>query len=202
MPPAKPVQQRKRNRKRKRRAASSSESSSESSSDESSTPQVATKVQTTEKEKPVSDESDESSSSSDSESESEAEQPRVEAGVREADAPKANSSQKAPPRQRSLSVSPPPATIPPFPPTSGVPGQESSDEQALKEKFRKFWMSSIADGFKDDLDVIRKEPNMTSSRLGLLIESLAAGTDVFSSSPDKDRINEMEVVLDQPKSIP
>ena len=26
----------------------------------------------------------------------------------------------------------------------------------MKEKFRKFWMASMADGFKDDLEQIRK----------------------------------------------
>ncbi|TFK53384.1 hypothetical protein OE88DRAFT_1244701 [Heliocybe sulcata] len=199
MPPAKPVQQRKRNRKRKRRAASSSESSSESSSDESTSPRVAPKVQPVIAQgEPELDESDESSSSSDSDSasDSEADLPRVKENVRD----DKNTSQEARSRRRSPSASPPAATIPPFPPTSGVSGQESVDEQALKEKFRKFWMSSIADGFKDDLDVTRKEPNMTSSRLGLLIESLAAGADVFGSTSDNNQINEMEIVLDQPTS--
>lgn len=26
----------------------------------------------------------------------------------------------------------------------------------MKDKFRKFWMTSVADGFKDDLEQIRK----------------------------------------------
>lgn len=55
-------------------------------------------------------------------------------------------------------------------------------------------MESIADGFKDDLEEIRKEPNMTTSRLALLIDSLASGAEVFTSSA-KNGINEMEVVL-------
>jgi ribosome assembly protein 3 len=86
-------------------------------------------------------------------------------------------------------------------------------EQQLKDKFRQFWMSAIADGFKDDLEEIRKvcvamiylwelsnaqfsfqEPNLGSSRLALLIDSLAAGAEVFSSNDDTT-INEMDVVL-------
>jgi ribosome assembly protein 3 len=33
---------------------------------------------------------------------------------------------------------------------------DAQQEQILKEKFRKFWMTSVADGFKDDLEEIRK----------------------------------------------
>ena len=29
-------------------------------------------------------------------------------------------------------------------------------EQEVKAKFRQFWMSSVADGFRDDLEEIRK----------------------------------------------
>jgi len=74
-------------------------------------------------------------------------------------------------------------------------------------------MSAIVDGFKDDLEEIRKvcvamicfselskvqfsfqEPNLGPSRLALLIDSLAAGAEVFSSNDDTT-INEMNVVL-------
>jgi ribosome assembly protein 3 len=33
---------------------------------------------------------------------------------------------------------------------------DAQKEQILKDKFRKFWMASVADGFKDDLEEIRK----------------------------------------------
>ncbi|KAF8238134.1 hypothetical protein L208DRAFT_1355439 [Tricholoma matsutake] len=67
----------------------------------------------------------------------------------------------------------------------------------MKDKFRKFWMASIADGFRDDLEEIRKEPNLGPSRLSLLIDSLASGADVFSSSrSEKSTINEVEVILE------
>ncbi|KAF8815803.1 hypothetical protein BYT27DRAFT_7033408, partial [Phlegmacium glaucopus] len=70
-------------------------------------------------------------------------------------------------------------------------------EKELKDRFRQFWMTSVADGFKDDLEEIRKkEPNLGTSRLALLIDSLAAGADVFSSSSNgKDSLNEMDVIL-------
>ena len=79
-------------------------------------------------------------------------------------------------------------------------------------------MSSIADAFKDDLEVIQKvcsclfisvydvpnilglilqEPNMNPSRLAVLIESLASGADVFTSSvkPGTNEVNEMEIIV-------
>ncbi|KAF8446322.1 hypothetical protein L210DRAFT_3529629, partial [Boletus edulis BED1] len=58
-------------------------------------------------------------------------------------------------------------------------------------------MASIAKGFKDDLEEIRKEPNLGPSRLALLIESFASGADVFSSNSAGSSLNEMETVLDQ-----
>ena len=41
-----------------------------------------------------------------------------------------------------------------------------------------------------------KEPNMTKSRLALLIDSLASGSEVFSShAGERGETNEMEVLL-------
>ena len=44
---------------------------------------------------------------------------------------------------------------------------------------------------------IAQEPNLSTSRLSLLIDSLASGADVFSASsqPDGSQINEMELVV-------
>lgn len=76
-------------------------------------------------------------------------------------------------------------------------------------------MSSIAEGFKEDLEEIRKvsrysfqtrvglheyllqEPNLGPSRLALLIDSLAAGADVFTSSVSGSgtEMNEVDVVM-------
>lgn len=58
-------------------------------------------------------------------------------------------------------------------------------------------MESLAEAFKDDLEQIRKEPGFGSSRLAVLVESLASGADVFSSRATDDQVNEMEVVVDQ-----
>lgn len=83
---------------------------------------------------------------------------------------------------------------------SFLPGDASHvqphNEQVLKERFRKFWMVSVADAFKDDLEEIRKEPNLDASRLSMLVDSLASGADAFTSRADEsDTINEMEVAL-------
>jgi hypothetical protein len=63
--------------------------------------------------------------------------------------------EKDAPRPRSPSPSLPSAEIPSF-----LPQKTSADyearEQAMKDKFRKFWMSSLAEGFKEDLEEIRK----------------------------------------------
>jgi len=57
-------------------------------------------------------------------------------------------------------------------------------------------MASVADAYGDDLEQIRQEPDMTKSRLALLIDSLASGGEVFSSrTGENGRLNEMDVVL-------
>ena len=88
----------------------------------------------------------------------------------------------------------------------------------MREKFQKFWMASIADGFRDDLEQIRKvskeqrhvrwhqihiiqkptqEPNMNTTKLTMLIDSLATGADVFSSEKrQKGSVNEVDVALE------
>jgi len=76
--------------------------------------------------------------------------------------------------------------------------EEQAKDAALREKFKKFWMASVADAFQKDLDQLRKEPNMTTDRLSLLIDSLASGADVFtnpSSLPPRQATEEMELVL-------
>jgi len=57
-------------------------------------------------------------------------------------------------------------------------------------------MNSVADGFKDDLEEIRKETNFGTARLSMLIDSLASGADVFTRSSHGDaEINEVEVIM-------
>ncbi|KIL60316.1 hypothetical protein M378DRAFT_44083, partial [Amanita muscaria Koide BX008] len=65
----------------------------------------------------------------------------------------------------------------------------------MQEKFRKFWMASVADGFREDLEVIQKEPNMNTTKLAMLIDSLASGADVFTSSGSNNGVNEIGVAL-------
>jgi ribosome assembly protein 3 len=89
-------------------------------------------------------------------------------------------------------------------------------------------MASVADAFGDDLEQIRqvrrqsevppapcphflkpscaharvKEPDMTKSRLALLIDSLASGGEVFSShTGENGKLNEMDVVLNSNSDI-
>ncbi|KDQ65162.1 hypothetical protein JAAARDRAFT_53058 [Jaapia argillacea MUCL 33604] len=196
-PPSKPPTARKRNRKRRRRAASSSSSSSSSSSDASSDEASSKRPVPVKQVIRPSPESSDSSSSS-SESDSDEETPARPQNVSES-APVTDQTRGKPnARRRSPSASPPPATIPSFIPDKEdiLTGPTSPNEQVLKERFRKFWMASVADGFRDDLEEIRKEPNMTTSRLALLIDSLASGADVFASSEEMRETNEMEVVLE------
>ncbi|QRV87828.1 ribosome assembly protein [Ceratobasidium sp. AG-Ba] len=201
MPPAKPATApaRKRNRKRKRRAAStSSSSSSSSSSSDDESPQLITRPAPTyvqvaiQVDKSKSDSGSvltSSSSSSSSNSDSE--------GSAKSSVPPTKHTKQP----RSRSPSPPSTAIPPFTP---APGTER--DQELRTRFRKFWMASIADGFRDDLEELHKEPNLTESRLGLLIDSLASGADVFmAGGPSSSNANhglesasganEMEIVL-------
>ncbi|KAG9219571.1 hypothetical protein CCMSSC00406_0008222 [Pleurotus cornucopiae] len=188
-PPAKPI--RKRNRKRKRRAASSSSSSDSNSSDsESASPHKQAPVVATQAH--ASEPSSSSSSSSESDSDDSDVPQRVEPSK---ETPGKVHIKQIPTQERS--PSPQPVPIPSFLPSQAEAAEAVEQEKVLKERFRRFWMSSIADAFKDDLEEIRKEPNLDKSRLALLIDSLASGAEVYSSSlKDGKDINEMEVVLD------
>lgn len=106
------------------------------------------------------------------------------------------SKEKDAPRPRSPSPSLPSAEIPSFLPPNTSADYEAR-EQAMKHKFRQFWMSSLAEGFKEDLEEIRKEPNLGPSKLALLIDSLAAGADIFTSSASASGtdMNEVDVVM-------
>ena len=170
MPAANPTVPRRRNRKRKRRQASLSSSSSSSDSldslsDESEIPKK-TRV-----EEPLiipqatrSSPSPSSSSSSSSDSDSE----EGDDDNDDNDAPVAHPATssaipqrtdseltKARDRHRSPSPSPPPADAPPFLPPEGS-SNRAQDEQALRNRFRQFWMASVADAFADDLEQIRQ----------------------------------------------
>ncbi|KAJ6544347.1 cytochrome P450 [Mycena capillaripes] len=192
MPPAAAVT-RKRTRKRKRRAFSVSSSSS-SDSDSDSEAEVVQKAPTLPPPAQSSSEEDSSSSSSSSESETDSDSDSASDSAPVGGTSSAKPALVAvpPPRRDSPSPPPPSAALPTFIP----PPQESTHEDAeqlMKARFKKFWMASVADGFKDDLEEIRvKEPNLGASRLALLIDSLASGADVFSPTAQGNEINEME----------
>ena len=136
---------RKRTRKRKRRAVSVSSSSSSSqpssSSEEESSSDTIRKVPVTPK----------PAVSSESESDSDSDTSSIVTPSKDG----LTLSQKPNKVHRSPSPSPPPVEIPSFlPPRRDVSAEEK--EKDLKDKFRKFWMSSVADGFRDDLEELRK----------------------------------------------
>ena len=66
------------------------------------------------------------------------------------------SPQRAGPRPQSRSPSPPDPTIPPLVTLNPTTDEEKQRDAQLREKFRKFWMASVADAFKDDLEQIQK----------------------------------------------
>lgn len=75
--------------------------------------------------------------------------------------------------------------------------EEEVEKKALEERqarFRKLWMGKVVTAFGNDLEQLRKdEPGLTGSKLELLIESLAAGTEVFSDGRNKKDDGSMEV---------
>ncbi|CAA7269157.1 unnamed protein product [Cyclocybe aegerita] len=195
----KPPAPRKRNRKRKRRAASSSSSSSSSDSSNSSDDDVPAKKIAPIAQIPQESSSSSSCSSSESSDSSSSDEEEMTTNA----VPRGRQEDKdiAPKSVRRLSPSPspPPVELPSFLPSKDATEGSKLQEQELKDKFRQFWMASVADSFRDDLETIRKarlsEPNLGTSRLALLIDSLAAGADVFTSSTNNSSLNEMEVVL-------
>ena len=168
MSTVKPTAPRRRNRKRKRRLASSSESSSDSSdssSDDTSKKTPAKKAPLKKQATPSLVESSSSpslSSSSLSSSDSENEDKTSHVGepaialISSAKSRRDDSGHPVPtPRPRSPSPTPPPADAPPFLPPEGS-SSRAQDEQALRDRFRQFWMASVADAFGDDLEQIRQ----------------------------------------------
>jgi len=184
---------RKRNRKRKRRTASSSSSSESSSSGSENGGPTAVKLKTQVPTKPaVSEDSPSSSESSSDESIHREDEEMIDASV-----PPTKQPDKRERVVYSRSPSPVPASVPSFLPTKPDGSVDTETEQQLKDRFRKFWMQSVADAFQDDLAQIHKEPGMNKSRLAVLVDSLASGADVFTSnSPSETRgVNEMDVVM-------
>lgn len=152
MPPTSQVPGKKRNRKRKRRQASSSSSSSSSSEEESSPvskPVAKAQPLSSEAHTKVDPEETLSSSSSSSSSES-------SDSSEESDGDVEMRSPKEKRRLPSRSPSPVDHVLP-----TNIYLQPSNEEEKrkdaeMKEKFRKFWMMTTAEGFKDELGQIQK----------------------------------------------
>jgi len=183
---------RKRNRKRKRRVASS-ESSSSSSEDTSSSAEdenpSTVKLKTQVSAKPVvSEDPSSSSESSESEQDSSSEAGSDHEGddVEMLDASVPNKKYgKQDKVVYSRSPSPTPAPVPSFLPTKPDGSVDTEGEQQLKDRFRKFWMQSVADAFQDDLVQIHKVgghkeksemwTHHSSPHLGARYEQIPAG---------------------------
>ncbi|KZO93791.1 hypothetical protein CALVIDRAFT_600506 [Calocera viscosa TUFC12733] len=194
---ADPASKKRRTRRRKRREVSESSSSDDESGSEDGvqTPRQAA-IPPAQPAPPAVESSDDTDSSesesSDEDMDATAQQKPDVATLPTQPAPEASRPRKRP---ASRSPSPPSPALPTFLPKDG--GEEK--EQQLKARFHKYWMASLADGFAEDLDEIRKEPSMTKSRLEMLIDSLGSGADVFSSPVDESSrrrtTEEMELVL-------
>jgi len=158
--------------------------------------------------KPVVSEDSSSSSSESSESRSESDSSSDEESVHQGDDVEmldaSDPTRKSDKKERAVysrSPSPTPAPIPSFLPTKPDGSVDAEGEQQLKDRFRKFWMQSVADAFQDDLGQIHKEPGMNKSRLAMLVDSLASGADVFTSPgvvAETRGVNEMDVVMGNP----
>ena len=157
-PPNKPGPGKRRIRKRKRRQASSSSSSSSSSSDSESDSQSAQKLITSPTAIPPApaEERSEQSSLSDSDSSSSASDAESlpDGGDARMQSPPQKRTGMGPPQNRS--PSPPSPTIHPLVTLNPTTDEEKRRDAQLREKFRKYWMASVADAFKDDLEKIQK----------------------------------------------
>ncbi|KAG1150546.1 hypothetical protein G6F37_001664 [Rhizopus arrhizus] len=67
----------------------------------------------------------------------------------------------------------------------GTNGEEETNippkEKTTSERFRDSFMTKITQAFGTDLDQIRQESTLNGPRLNVLIDSLEAGIDIFSS---------------------
>ncbi|KAM6492300.1 hypothetical protein JOM56_012024 [Amanita muscaria] len=182
------------NRKRKRRAASSSSSSLEVSDDPSSEVEEQTlkppRLLKNHLLQARSISEDKYTSSSESESDSEASNSPVKQQLLSPQpSPKLHSKTRH--LRASPSPSPPLATLPSF-----ISTEDDGDSQRNKEMQEKFRMASVADGFREGLEVIQKEPNMKTTKFAMLIDSSASGAYVFTSPGSKNGVNEIGVALE------
>ncbi|KAG8903077.1 hypothetical protein FRB99_003783 [Tulasnella sp. 403] len=197
-----------RKRKRKVVSESSSSSSSSSSSEDEQPPQIGTPPATKQTTSSIQSASS-SSSSSDSDSDAPAPRETTARGPSTTTKPvttgSGNDDGLIHHDEELSSRSPSPeAELPTLlsPKTDGSNKVREEKERLLKERFRKLYMSTLAEEFKDDLNKIRNEPDLTQSRLAMLIDALGVAADGFTSSAGQNEdgnpndVNEMELVLE------
>ncbi|KAJ3991858.1 hypothetical protein F5050DRAFT_1812057 [Lentinula boryana] len=196
------------NRKRKRRAVSiSSSSSGNSSSSDNDSAVVKSVPALTDTPKTKTDEEDEdldSNSDSDSSSSSSSSSSGDSHSAPDPSATFKSDSRSIEKSRRLRSPSPGPIApstlqIPSFLSEKDIQDAKES-ERVLQEKFTQFWMNSIVEGFKDDLEIIRKDPALTTSKLSMLVDSLSSGAEIFSPSQshnaqDGRNVTDMDIVL-------
>ncbi|KAG8963476.1 hypothetical protein FRC03_002945 [Tulasnella sp. 419] len=157
MAPPQAKSNKRRTRKRRRRAVdtSSSSSSSATSSEDERPSTVAVPMKKPATPEPASS-STSSASSSDSEDFNRIKQKKG-SSTNITDVPLGRDTELPEDRPKR---SPSPPVVKPLSFMASMEKSNSSDtmekEKLLKERFRKFWMSSIADEFKNDLEEIRK----------------------------------------------
>ncbi|KAG8807122.1 hypothetical protein FRC17_004641 [Serendipita sp. 399] len=101
-------------------------------------------------------------------------------------------------KQRSRSPSPANMDLPRGLPLEPKTDEEKRTDAQFRERFRKFWMASMAKSFGDELAELQKEPNMTKPKLSMLIDALAAGTNIYlptTNDGSTTRIDEAEILL-------
>lgn len=184
-PPVQAANRNKRKRKRKTVEFSSSSSSSSGSDDEV----APTPAPAPEPESASSTVSSDDSDSSDSDSDDAPPTLRRQAAAVTAQLQAVANDAQAPRQARasSRSPSPRPTEIPSFLPPRTADNEKEREEKdkVLKERFRKLWMSTVADEFKGDLEEIRKVsyrpkyPNTVGTNfvlsLGTGVNSVPAG---------------------------
>ncbi|GMK54419.1 hypothetical protein CspeluHIS016_0110050 [Cutaneotrichosporon spelunceum] len=187
-----------RPRKRRRRAASYSTSSSEDSDSSASEDEKEDEKMELDASSTSSSSSSSSSSSDSSSDSSDSDSSDSSDSDSDDEVPKSKAKGKAQPkgfverpRQPTLSPSPPPRDIPSFLAAEG-------GEDDRRARFRRVYMEKIVEGFGGDLESMREsDPTLGPSRLQLLINSLAAGVDVFAEPSGDKGVDEVGVILNE-----
>jgi ribosome assembly protein 3 len=163
MPAVKGQQPKKRNRKRKRRQAfpSSSSSSSDSGSEDETATQTSPVIAKQTVAEKVSNEDSESTSSTSSSSDTETSSSDNDI-VNDGDG---DVEMKTPPTKKPNLPSRSPSPVDPKIPSNIFLNPSNEEErqkdEQMRERFRKYWMKSMAEGFGEELEQIQKVSHLT-----------------------------------------